>query len=79
MIENRETMMQLFPELFQRIRVLPVENYPQLLRRSLAAVAPRGSSKPATIAVLTPGSFNSAYFEHCLPGRPDGCRARRRP
>ncbi|MCG6115358.1 MAG: circularly permuted type 2 ATP-grasp protein [Mesorhizobium sp.] len=66
MIENRETMMQLFPELFQRIRVLPVENYPQLLRRSLAAVAPRGSSKPATIAVLTPGSFNSAYFEHAF-------------
>lgn len=66
MIENRETMMQLFPELFQRIKVLPVENYPQLLRRSLAAVAPRGSPKPPTIAVLTPGSFNSAYFEHAF-------------
>ncbi|WP_169287270.1 circularly permuted type 2 ATP-grasp protein [Chelativorans sp. ZYF759] len=66
MIENRETMMQLFPELFQRIKVLPVENYPQLLRRSLAAVAPRGSEKPPTIAVLTPGSFNSAYFEHAF-------------
>jgi uncharacterized circularly permuted ATP-grasp superfamily protein len=66
MIENRETMMQLFPELFQRIRVLPVENYPQLLRRSLAAVAPRGAEKPPTIAVLTPGSFNSAYFEHAF-------------
>ena len=66
MIENRETMMQLFPELFQRIKVLPVENYPQLLRRSLAAVAPRGSAKPPTIAVLTPGSFNSAYFEHAF-------------
>lgn len=66
MIENRETMMQLFPELFQRIRVLPVENYPQLLRRSLAAVAPQRSSQPPTVAVLTPGSFNSAYFEHAF-------------
>ena len=66
MIENRETMMQLFPELFQRIKVLPVENYPQLLRRSLAAVAPRGSGKPPTLAVLTPGSYNSAYFEHAF-------------
>lgn len=66
MIENRETMMQLFPELFQRIRVLPVENYPQLLRRSLAAVAPRGTDRPPTVAVLTPGSFNSAYFEHAF-------------
>ncbi len=65
MIENRETMMQLFPELFQRIRVLPVENYPQLLRQSLSAVGPRGASQP-TIAVLTPGSFNSAYFEHAF-------------
>ena len=40
MLENRETMMQLFPELFQRIKVRPVENYPQLLRQSLAAVGP---------------------------------------
>jgi uncharacterized circularly permuted ATP-grasp superfamily protein len=66
MIENRETMMQLFPELFQRVRVLPVENYPKLLRQSLAAVSPRGVSEPPTIAVLTPGSFNSAYFEHAF-------------
>ena len=40
MLENRETMMQLFPELFQRIKVRPVEDYPQLLRQSLAAVRP---------------------------------------
>ena len=40
MLENRETMMQLFPELFQQIKVRPVENYPQLLRQSLAARAP---------------------------------------
>ena len=66
MIENRETMMQLFPELFQTIRVRPVENYPQLLRRSLSAVAPRGVESRPTVAVLTPGSYNSAYFEHAF-------------
>ena len=65
MIENRETMMQLFPELFQRIKVRPVENYPQLLRQSLAKVAPHGNQAP-TVAVLTPGSYNSAYFEHAF-------------
>lgn len=64
MIENRETMMQLFPELFQQVKVLPVENYPQLLRESLAKVKPAGAPADPTIAVLTPGSFNSAYFEH---------------
>lgn len=66
MLENRETMMQLFPELFQQIRVRPVENYPQLLRQSLAAVRPEGAPSKPTIAVLTPGSFNSAYFEHAF-------------
>ncbi|WP_047144859.1 circularly permuted type 2 ATP-grasp protein [Aquamicrobium sp. LC103] len=66
MLENRETMMQLFPELFQRIKVRPVENYPQLLRQSLSAVSPRGNAAEATIAVLTPGSYNSAFFEHAF-------------
>jgi uncharacterized circularly permuted ATP-grasp superfamily protein len=66
MLENRETMMQLFPELFQRIKVRPVENYPQLLRQSLAAVRPNSLKGQPTIAVLTPGSFNSAYFEHAF-------------
>ena len=66
MLENRETMMQLFPELFQRIKVRPVENYPQLLRQSLAAVRPDNLKGSPTIAVLTPGSYNSAYFEHAF-------------
>ncbi|AZO01660.1 MAG: circularly permuted type 2 ATP-grasp protein [Mesorhizobium sp.] len=66
MLENRETMMQLFPELFQKIKVRPVENYPQLLRRSLAAVRPQSAKGAPTIAVLTPGSYNSAYFEHAF-------------
>ncbi len=58
--------MQLFPELFQKIKVRPVENYPQLLRQSLAAVRPQGTKGAPTIAVLTPGSYNSAYFEHAF-------------
>jgi uncharacterized circularly permuted ATP-grasp superfamily protein len=66
MLENRETMMQLFPELFQQIKVRPVENYPALLRQSLAAVKPRGVEGMPTIAVLTPGIYNSAYYEHAF-------------
>ena len=66
MLENRETMMQLFPELFQRVKVRPVEDYPKLLRQSLAAVRPENVSGDPTIAVLTPGLFNSAYFEHAF-------------
>ena len=66
MLENRETMMQLFPELFQHIKVRPVENYPQLLRQSLANVRPEGCTGAPCIAVLTPGLYNSAYFEHAF-------------
>ena len=66
MLENRETMMQLFPELFARVKVRPVENYPQQLRQSLAAAAPPGCAGLPTVAVLTPGIFNSAYFEHAF-------------
>jgi uncharacterized circularly permuted ATP-grasp superfamily protein len=67
MLENRETMMQLFPELFQRVKVRPVENYPQLLRQSLSRVRPDGCRKEVPrVAVLTPGIYNSAYFEHAF-------------
>ena len=66
MLENRETMMQLFPELFQKVKVLPVENYPQLLRQSLSAVKPARVNGAPTVAVLTPGIYNSAYFEHAF-------------
>lgn len=66
MLENRETMMQLFPELFQNVKVRPVENYSQLLRQSLASVAPPGTQDVPTVAVLTPGIYNSAYFEHAF-------------
>ncbi len=68
MLENRETMMAMFPELFTRVKVSPVSNYPRRLARSLAACAPpafdgKAGTKPA-IAVLTPGIYNSAYYEH---------------
>ena len=66
MLENRETMMQLFPELFQQCKVRPVEDYPKLLRQSLSAVKPNGSGDKPTIAVLTAGIHNSAYFEHAF-------------
>ena len=66
MLENRETMMAMFPELFSRIKVQPVSNYPRMLAKSLAACAPKGSSEVPTVAVLTPGIYNSAYFEHAF-------------
>ncbi|MEF2071481.1 circularly permuted type 2 ATP-grasp protein [Consotaella sp. CSK11QG-6] len=66
MLENRETMMQMFPELFAHCRVRPVETYPGDLRRSLAAVAPPACEGSPTIAVLTPGIHNSAFFEHAF-------------
>jgi uncharacterized circularly permuted ATP-grasp superfamily protein len=65
MLENRRMMMRLFPELFQRYNVRPVEHYPQLLLEALRASAPRGVREP-TVVVLTPGQYNSAYFEHAF-------------
>lgn len=64
MLENRETMLHMFPELFSRIKVENVSDYPQNLRRSLAACAPTACDGEPVIAVLTPGIHNSAYFEH---------------
>ena len=67
MLENRETMLQMFPELFTQMKVRPVSSYPQQLRRSLAASAPDTSpNKKPVVAVLTPGIHNSAYFEHAF-------------
>ena len=70
MLENRETMMAMFPELFTAMDVRPVQDYPRRLAESLAACAPdcaRGNpdGRP-TVAVLTPGIYNSAYFEHAF-------------
>jgi len=64
MLEDREAMMQLAPDLFQRIKVAPVETYPENLRRTLESVAPANVTGTPSIAVLTPGIYNSAYFEH---------------
>jgi uncharacterized circularly permuted ATP-grasp superfamily protein len=63
MLENRNVMMRLFPELFARQHIAPVAHYPDLLSENLRALAPVGVAEP-TIVVLTPGPFNSAYFEH---------------
>ncbi|VVE47551.1 circularly permuted type 2 ATP-grasp protein [Pandoraea eparura] len=65
MLENRKMMMRLFPELFARNRIAPVEHYPDLLLDSLRAVAPVGVDDP-TVVVMTPGIYNSAYFEHAF-------------
>ena len=63
MIENRKMMMRLFPELFARNKIAPVQHYPDLLLENLRTVAPHGVEDP-TVVVLTPGAYNSAYFEH---------------
>ena len=67
MLENRETMLQMFPELFTKLKVRPVSSYPQNLRRSLSDCAPDAcvGDRPV-LAVLTPGIYNSAYFEHAF-------------
>jgi len=65
MLENRKMTMRLFPELFSLHRVAPVAHYPDLLLESLRAVAPAGINEPSVV-VLTPGMYNSAYFEHAF-------------
>lgn len=64
MLENREIMMRMFPQLFRENRIAPVDGYAELLRRTLASVAPEKCDRAPTIAILTPGHFNSAYYEH---------------
>ena len=64
MLENREIMLRLFPELFSRHRVAPVDNYPDELLATLKSVAPDVSSGDPNVVLLTPGVFNSAYYEH---------------
>ncbi|MEJ1161076.1 circularly permuted type 2 ATP-grasp protein [Prosthecomicrobium sp. N25] len=64
MLENREVMMRLFPELCARHRIAPVENYADELLATLKTIAPRSAPGEPTVALLTPGPFNSAYYEH---------------
>jgi len=65
MLEDRKMMMRLFPELFARNKIAPVDHYPDLLLDNLRSVAPMGADDP-TIVVMTPGMYNSAYFEHAF-------------
>ena len=63
MLENRQVMKRVFPELFEQVSILPVDTYPSQLYEMLASISPRKSKNPV-IALLTPGVYNSAYFEH---------------
>ena len=64
MLENREIMMRMFPDLFRENRIEPVDRYPEILRRTLASVAPAKCDREPTVVILTPGHYNSAYYEH---------------
>lgn len=70
-LENRTAMKRVFPRLFQQYGVLPVEQYPQTLLETLRGVAPYGVDQP-TVVLLTPGIYNSAYFEHSFLARQMG-------
>ncbi len=63
MMENRQVMKRVFPDMFEQYNIMPVDDYPSQLYDTLAALSPRPSDQPE-IVVLTPGIFNSAYFEH---------------
>ncbi len=65
MLENRKMSMRLMPEIFSRARIEPVAHYPDLLLDSLRETAPQGADNP-TVVVMTPGMYNSAYFEHAF-------------
>lgn len=64
MVENRKMMMRLFPELYEKYRIAPVEHYPDLLLECLKTATSPHVKKKANVVVLTPGMYNSAYFEH---------------
>jgi len=63
MLQNRQAMKRAFPVLFDRYKVRPIENYPQELLRTLQEISPSNSAEP-NVVLLTPGIYNSAYFEH---------------
>ena len=65
MLENRKMSMRLFPQLFSEHKVAPVAHYPDVLLETLRSMAPNASEDP-TVVVLTPGMYNSAYFEHAF-------------
>jgi uncharacterized circularly permuted ATP-grasp superfamily protein len=71
MMENRAAMRRAFPSLFQSYGVRPVEGYPEMLLKSLLHIAPDRDEKPSVV-LMTPGVYNSAYFEHCFLARQMG-------
>ena len=71
MVENRAIMKRVFPELFEDNAILPVDDYPMQLYNTLASIAPEPTAHPE-IVVLTPGIYNSAYFEHSWLAREMG-------
>ncbi|NDG73725.1 MAG: circularly permuted type 2 ATP-grasp protein, partial [Proteobacteria bacterium] len=71
LLENRQAMKRVFPQLFSRHAVRPVDIYPQALLEVLRYVAPQGNPDP-TVVLLTPGIYNSAYFEHSFLARSMG-------
>jgi uncharacterized circularly permuted ATP-grasp superfamily protein len=71
MLVSREVMKRIFPELFRKCGVQAIEHYSQALLATLRSLAPQGCSEP-TIALLTPGVYNSAYFEHAFLARQMG-------
>jgi uncharacterized circularly permuted ATP-grasp superfamily protein len=72
MLENRQVIKRVFPELFESATILPVDDYPSQLYDMLAALSPRKEHRPEVV-VLTPGIYNSAYFEHSYLARQMGC------
>ena len=68
-LENRVVMKKVFPQLFQRIRVRRVDDYPQRLREALSSVAPAAAGGSPCVVLLSPGPYNSAYFEHSFLAR----------
>ena len=64
MLEDREAMMRLFPELYAQHRIAPVSHYPEELLDTLKSVAPKNCERDPVVVLLTPGSYNSAYYEH---------------
>jgi uncharacterized circularly permuted ATP-grasp superfamily protein len=72
MLENRLVMKRVFPELFENYQILPVDDYPSQLFDTLAALSPRPAELPEVV-VMTPGIYNSAYFEHSYLAQQMGC------
>ena len=72
MLENRLVTKRVFPELFEAYAPLPVDDYPSQLFETLAAISPRKTKRPEVV-VLTPGIYNSAYFEHAYLAQQMGC------